>query len=96
VNTLNKIIAIFETDDGGKWTQGERDHALARWMELSLEDRAYLDGLSEEDLDNACTGETRYGPNEEILRVLGGDWAELPPSVDRFLETIWNFSDRVR
>jgi hypothetical protein len=96
VNTLNKIIAIFENDDGGKWTQAERDHALARWLELSLEDRAYLDGLSEEDLDNACTGETRYDENDQVTRVLGGQWTTLPPAVDQFLETVWSFNDRVR
>lgn len=91
--TLNAIIKLFEADGGYRWDQKEREHAFARWRQLSDDDRKFLASLSDQDLDNVCIGEARDAENGDVLRLYRSMWQTLPPAVDKFLTDIWEYME---
>ena len=57
---------------------------------LSAEDQAFLNTLSETDLDNVMLEKWRPGPNGVCLYLFNSGWNELPPGVEGLLDQIFD------
>lgn len=92
---LESIIGLFEADDG-KWTTDQIDHANRQWATLADDAKNFLNTLSSEDLENICIGEARDQERDDgtwiSMRLYNGEWQTLPPAVDSFLTTIWEYA----
>jgi hypothetical protein len=86
---VEAIVSLFEADGGCAFTHNERVYAQRKYDALPDDAKAFLCGLSKEDLRSVCIGEVQ-GDNEfEDVRLFNGSWQRLPPAVDSFLTDIW-------
>jgi hypothetical protein len=82
---VEAIVSLFEADGGYSFSHNERVYAQRKYDALPADAKAFLCGLSKEDLENVCIGERR-GEADVLYRGL---WRPLPPGVDAFLTDIW-------
>jgi hypothetical protein len=88
--TLSRIIDAFEGDNGYIYSPEEREEIDRMWNSATPDQRAFLEGLSTEDLESICVGEQRGGTDATVTCFYGGKWQSLPAGVNGLLARIFD------
>lgn len=86
---VEAIVSLFEADGGVAFTHNERQYAQNKYDALPADAKAFLCGLSKEDLENVCIGEMRGDEEYGDVRLFNGLWQRVPEAADAYLTDIW-------
>lgn len=88
--TLSRIIDLFEMDNNVRYSPQEREEIDVMWNNATPDQRSFLEGLSDEDLENICIGEQRGDTDATVTCFYGGKWQSLPAGVNGLLARIFD------
>jgi hypothetical protein len=80
MSPFERVLAAFEADVGVKYDQAQRTLAAFEWGKLPVSDVAFVNSLTDEQLDELCNADPEERPYisdelhaalEEIFEIIG-------------------------